>query len=86
MFIIMVNRWKKAASNTKSDVIQSRWGANGNTIVIHEPFEFVDEVHIIDSNIEDVSWIQGVTNLEVLDFDVPLELVWQFDGSNSVTL
>ena len=42
-------------------------GFQGNAITIHEPFEFVDEVNIIDSNIEDISFIYNFPNVKKLN-------------------
>jgi len=42
-------------------------GFKGDAVIIHEPYEFVEEVHIIDSNIRDISFINNFFNANKLN-------------------
>jgi hypothetical protein len=56
-----------------TDIVFSKWlGFQGNKIIIDDMFDFVDEIHIIDSNILDISFIYkfpNVVNLNIQNLD-----------------
>ena len=54
--------------NNVTGIVFSRYlGFQGKAVAIHEDFKFVDEVHIIDSNIEDISFIYAFDNTRILN-------------------
>lgn len=54
--------------NELSCIVFSRYlGFRGDTITIHESFEFIEQIHIIDSNIKDISFIYNFANARVIN-------------------
>ena len=54
--------------NQLTGIVISRYlGFTGDSIALNDSFEFVDEVHIIDSNVQDISFLYSFPSVKVLN-------------------